>query len=214
MRHLILAGLGSLLAFASVSRADVLAYSSLPNQAPNQSYGSSFGMDFVPTTNVSVTELGLYSGLLGGGTGTGFAGDDFATLFDSSGNVLAQLEFGNGTGNGTLVAGTSDYVKSLSTPVTLTVGNTYTIAAYYTGGVDQLANASQPPPAETGAPVISYVGSGRYAQNGTPNTYPTTIDGGPANRYNGPTFAFTPEPASIGLIGLGGLGLLARRRRA
>jgi len=209
-------GMGS-----GVQGASILAYSSLPAQAPNQSYGGSFGMDFTPSAPagkvIEVTQLGLYSGLLGGGTGTGFAGDDFATLFNSSGTVLAQLEFGNGTGNGTLVPGTSDYVKTLSTPVFLAAGTTYTIAAFYTSGTDHLANVGTgyTAPGETGSPFISYVGAGRYGGAGA-SSYPGTVDSGPANRYNGPTFAFqvVPEPSSFVLSGLGAVAmLLAIRRR-
>lgn len=216
MRTFFLMVAAGVLGLAGVSNADpILAYSSSPSQAPNQSYGGNFGMDFTPTQNVSVTELGLYSGNFGAGAGgSGFSGDDFATLFDSNGVVLAQLEFGGATGNGSLVSGTSNYVKPLSTPVPLTAGQTYTIAAFYTNGTDQLANAGggAAAPSETGSPYISYTGSGRFG-GGTASSYPGTTDGGPANRYNGPTFGFTvPEPGTLGLIGLSMVGFLARRR--
>ncbi len=205
-------------AWAPSAPAGIVAYSSSATQTSNQSYGNNFGMDFSPNVPVAVTELGLYSSAVGNGTGTGFAGDDFVTLFSSGGAVLAQLEFGNGTGNGTLVAGTSDYLKLLGTPVVLTVGSTYSIVAHYGNGTDQLANVGggATAPAETGSPYISYLGGGRFATGGDKDTYPTTIDGGPANRYNGPTFAFvTPEPSSLvvwGLVLAGGL-VVARRRK-
>jgi hypothetical protein len=220
-----LAAVLSFVLFGAVSAAQAasfLAYSAPAMQAPDQVYNLNVGMDFVPGGPIEVTQLGLYSGLFGGGTGTGFSGDDFVTLFNSSDAVLAQLEFGNGTGNGTLVAGTSDYVKPLTTPVFLTEGNTYTIAAFESAGPtpDGLANTANgaTPPAETGLPYISYVGSGRYNGTGgsTANDFPNIVDVGPANHYDDATFVFVPVPEPSSLVALGGLaamGLFAVRRR-
>lgn len=63
----------------------------------------------------------------------------------------------------------------------------------------------------TAGPIISF--------NGFPSTFQVFLTG--QARFSGDTvsakfsnFSVTPEPASLGLLGLGGLGLLARRPRA
>jgi PEP-CTERM motif len=202
---------------ASPAFADVIAYTTPAGTVANQHYGQGFGMDFRPNQAITVTQLGLFSP-------SGFAAPatalDYVTLFNAAGTVLAQLTF-SAASQGTLLVGSADYFKTLATPLTLTMGSTYSIISFYTNGVDGLSNAGggATAPAETGAPYISYVGLGRYG-GGTPAAYPTTLDGGPANRYSAATFAFVlptavPEPASLALLGAGlGVTALMRRRRA
>ncbi len=201
---------------AAPAFADVIAYTTPAGTVANQHYGQGFGMDFKPNQAITVTQLGLFSP-------SGFAAPanapDYVTLFNA-GTVLAQLTF-SAASQGTLLAGSADYFKTLATPLTLTAGSTYSIISFYTSGVDGLSNAGGggTAPAETGAPYISYVGLGRYGGS-TATAYPTTLDGGPANRYSAATFAFVlptavPEPASLALLGAGlGLTALMRRRRA
>ncbi len=213
----IAAGLCVAAVAATPAFADVIAYTTPAGTAANQHYGQGFGMDFRPNQAITVTQLGLFSP-------SGFAAPanapDYVTLFNA-GTVLAQLTF-SAASQGTLLAGSADYFKTLATPLTLTAGSTYSIISFYTNGVDGLSNAGVAgvtAPAETGAPYISYVGLGRYGGS-TATAYPTTLDSGPANRYSAATFAFAlptavPEPASLALLGAGlGLTALMRRRRA
>ncbi len=174
-------------------------------------------MDFRPNQAITVTQLGLFSP---SDFAASAAAPDYVTLFNAAGTVLAQLTFSVAS-QGTLLAGSADYFKTLATPLTLTAGSTYSIISFYTNGVDGLSNAGSgaTAPAETGVPYISYVGLGRNG-GGTPTAYPTNPDSGPANRYSAATFAFVlptsvPEPASLALLGAGlGVAALTRRRRS
>ena len=213
-RSLLLATAFIAAAASTPALADVIAYTTPSGTSANQSYALGFGMDFQPKQAVTVTQLGLFSP--SGFTAPATA-PDYVTLFNNAGTVLAQLTF-SAASQGSLFAGSADYFKALSAPVLLTAGSTYTIAAFYTNGTDRLANAGAgaTPPAETGSAYLTYTGGGRYG-GATANSYPTTLDTGPANRYSAATFAFVPasipEPLSLGLLGTGLclVGLMRRR---
>ena len=50
------------------------------------------------------------------------------------------------------------------------------------------------------SPLISFIGSGRY-DYASSLAYPTTVDGGPTNRYDAGTFKFAAVPAPTAISG-------------
>ena len=106
MKCILVLTASALLTASTAVQAATLAYTSPVGTAPSQNFPNSFGMDFDVNRPIAVTALGLYDA-----GGDGFAGDNFATLFNrDNGAVVAQLEFGGTTGDGTLLAGTLDRV--------------------------------------------------------------------------------------------------------
>jgi hypothetical protein len=169
----------------------------------NQAYDGALGMDFVVNQPVIVIELGCFDdnsdGLNATITVQLWRRNENGTpdvADDTGGGVLASMTF-NSTAPGNLFEGSR--FKPLTLPLTLTNG-AYTIIGYGYGANERAGNAGAglpPEPWETqsGGGVLSFVGSGRPGPGGT---FPTVIDGGPANRYAAGTFKFagSDEPAA------------------
>jgi hypothetical protein len=214
----------AVLALAATSAFADIAYIGQNNGTvipPLQGFTGPLGMDFDVNSSITINAMGVYN---------------FNAIADTE--LVSQLKvaiFNRDTG--TMVLGTDttfqpdtaytqlpgdayDLFQSI-TLVTLAVGH-YSVVAVgfnpnqpngnhgFSGGVgatEGILDGS-----------ISYVGSSRYAGSNGTLFFPTTIDGGPPNRYDAGTFS-VPEPgfysifAVFVVFALGLIGLFAKVRR-
>lgn len=235
-----LAGI-SVVGGASVGRADTIALSPTITTG-SQTYNNLFGMDFnVGSAAVQITQLGVFDN---GGDGVLLTNSPTQPIViqvwdRDTGLALTTVNFGGGspTGTDTTVGSGKVFFQPLTLPLTLASGGHYYVSEDF-GGTEKFGNVGNAgystPTINDGGGLITFVGKGRAsnihnamfngndATSGGTSTAPappaTTngfLDSGPANRYTGPTFAFTtitPEPGSLGLLAVAGAGLLARRR--
>ena len=188
-------------------------------QSGNQVWSGSLGMDFDVLAPITMNRLGVFDS-----GGDGLATRLTATIYDrQTPAALASITFGTGF-TGILVNGSR--FLNLASPLTLAAGFQGSIVAYgYSAnepngnlgcnpapGGSCLGNSIVPSSMNTGGGLIAFVGSARYS-NGT--GYPTTLDGGPANRYLAGTFSFEPtvipEPVSLLLLGMGAIAVVRHR---
>jgi PEP-CTERM motif len=185
-----------------------------------QDYDSLFGMDFDANQPIKVTQLGVFDNHADGVLNTDSPSQPIVIQLwvRNTGVALASVDFGAGTGDGTIVAlGVGQiFVKDLASPLILPVGNYYISEDY--SHAELFTNSGAHPTIDDGGGLITFVGSGRasFGHNYIfPNGGGGFTDGGPANRYMGPDFTFSavPEPASVVLFGFGAVGLLVAARR-
>lgn len=201
-----------LAALSAPAGAEFIAYGCLTGAPGAQTWNGQLGHDFDVNQPIRITQLGVFDS---GANGLARTLTAFVWSRNSTGSPLAQLAFTPAEA-GTLVD--SSRFKPLAVPLDLPVGQYCVSVSGYGAGEpngNEGPGAGGPSSAyktlDTGGGLISFVGTGRYDAN--PSAYPASLDGGPANRYSGPTFMFIPEPASLSLLAAAGLLLLLRRRR-
>lgn len=199
----------------STAQAQIVALDSVRGVG-NQAFTGALGMDFdVLEGSLLVSRLGAFdSGQ------DGFVGSINVGIFDR--NTTTLISSATLTTANTVLIGQSRFFDVADFSL---VQGQYSIVAQGFSNSDLNGNAvngGTPPTINDGGGVIDFVGGGRFST--TPAlVYPTTIDGGPANRYDAGTFEFTavaaaaPEPGTFAFLAVGLLpvaGVVVRRRRA
>lgn len=192
--------------FANTSNADIAVDMGAPD--PNFFVGGSAsatvdGWEFSPIENILVSALGVYDR-----NGDGLVFDHPVAIWNNAdqSTAIASTVVPPGTMSDSSVAelGGSWRFENINSPVTLLVGQTYTIATFYPGqlsGNDAKAFYSS---AATAAFVFdARVGFtiGRTSSSSSPSTlsFPTATTSG---LTFGPNFQFqsVPEPSSLALV--------------
>lgn len=200
-------------AAAGTASAQFLALSSNITQG-NQGWTGALGMDFNVLSPITVTQLGAFDSGLNGFIGTitvGIFNRDSRSLVGTSASLTGM--------DGSLVG--SQRMADVA-GFNLAAGR-YSIVAIGFSNQDQNGNVGVFPYAgpsstmNTGGGLIQFVGDARYGAQGGSFAYPlTTVDTGPANRYDAGTFSFTqavPEPSTyaLALAAIAIVGGFARR---
>lgn len=171
-----------------------------------QNYGGSLGLDFTVTdpNGIQVTRLGVFDD-----DQNGLATTITGYIYNLSNSQVVTGPVTFTTANSTLEGA----YRFIDIPdVTLTSGTQYTVVAEGYNDAEQNGNAN------TGGPQVTFNETGvDYFDNryGSAGVLPANSDNGEVGGYYAAgTFTFqpVPEPTALGVLGVGALGLLARRR--
>lgn len=204
----------ALFALAAPADAAIIAYNVPAGTVGNQTFGGSLGMDFnVASSPIRISALGVFDS-----GSNGLSMPISVAIFDRVTQAIVgpTVTFPVGT-PGTLIGGSRFLPVA---PFDLPAGFQGSIVAWGYGATEPNGNqgaGALPGLTTNGSGLISFVGGGRF--NGTPGAFPSSVDGGPANRYAAGTFAFdaatVPEPATLAVFaaaaGVAGVGV--RRRK-
>lgn len=161
---------------------------------------SNHGWRFTADEEIVLTDLGLYDHDDGG-----MSIDHPIGLFLlGTGELLTSGTISQGTGDPLI-----DHFRYVDVPNVALMANTDYVVAYYSASENDDFVITDSPVNLQFSPLINWV-EGRWSTGGGGLAMPT--NGTSAHRI-GPNFQFVPEPASLSLLALGGLMLVARRRR-
>ncbi len=180
----------------------------------NFSLGLDFEVQYFP--GISITRLGVWDD-----NGNGLLSPHSLIIYDLGDSLnmpLARIDTLPGTG---VLEGGYRYFD-LPAALSLHQGTQFSMVVYYpAGNLDSNGNSGptppslgEPTPTFLGDPYLSNIGVARFGFN---NTFPITLDTGPANRYHAGSFTYTPNPEPGTMILLSAALAAAgawRRRRA
>lgn len=216
----------AVLALAATSAFADIAYIGQNNGTvipPLQGWNGPLGMDFDVNSSINILYMGVYNANAIGDAE--LASQLQVAIFNrDTGLMVAGTEktFQSDTAYTQLPGDVYDLFQSI-TLVTLAAGH-YSVVAV--GFNNSQPNGNSGFGGGVGAKEgildgsITYVGGSRYAGSNGTLFFPTTIDGGPPNRYDAGTFA-VPEPGFYSIfavfvvfaLGLTGLFASVRRRK-
>ncbi|HAT20354.1 MAG TPA: hypothetical protein DCS85_09395, partial [Verrucomicrobiales bacterium] len=177
------------LSFAGILRSNAaIAYGVPANTAGTQAYNGALGNDFDVTSpdGILVTRLGVFDDLSDGLNSTITVG-----IFDRTTATLVGSSITFNGNDGSLEDATR--FADLTSPISLPAGFQGSIVAQGYNGAERNGNTGTGSTAGTtddGDGAISFVGGSRFGPGGVFG-YPTSVDGGPANRYHAGNFDFT-----------------------
>jgi len=203
----ILVALSLVAMLSGAAYADNVAYLGNPNLLQPGDYpGYSVGWEFTVGANpITVTKLGTYAG--------NNCDTPVGIFLTSSQALLTSTVVPNGSADIVTNSGIAYKYETLATPITLAANTTYDVASVWVPGVWD----TQGPISVVSDPAITII-VGRYIGGSANNTtlqFPTNIQGNSPGYLGSANFQFnvTPEPATMCLLVLGGIGALLRRRK-
>ena len=178
-----------------------------------------WGWDFSLSSNVFVTDLGLWDSFSGNGVGDGLVEAHTVTIWTSTGTLVTSAIVPAGSG-GTLV----DDFRYMSIAPTLLIAGNYVIGAHYLESGDPTDLVAFGTTTVTTAAEVTF-GNQRSSTSGSGNVFPNVASSG--NGFFGPNFQFVtslpngngvPEGGGTLLLlgaafGALGIGRFLRRRR-
>jgi hypothetical protein len=203
-----------MLTSSSLHGQAAIAYAYTEPVGGNQVFTGSLGLDFDVLAPITVTRLLAFDDDADGWTAGSAVG---VAIYDRDSGIAVTPYVTFSTADPGELMGGSYRGQFLVEPLTLAAGGRYSVVAQAFNAADQPFNAGASatgvPVTDDGGGLISFTGTGRYAK--LLNTFPTTLDGGPGNRYGAGSFVFeaVPEP-SVAMLAAAGALVATRRRRS